>query len=228
MIVFTVLGYILLFILFVLLLVVLIPLKYKIRAYKDDKIGCRGEISWLWPMLKIDFDLGTTGSKAMTIRVLAFKKSIDIHKVEEARKKDKKEKSKLEKDFKRESPISIRDISKDLIEEIIYMIRDVFRNLKPDKFVIEGIYGFDDPYHTGLVIAVTSSVYPLIKDCSSIKLNPSYRESILEGRLELEGRLIFIVFIFIILKFMFTKPVRKIIKKIFRKKKEEKLYVKPI
>lgn len=72
-------------------------------------------------------------------------------------------------------------------------------------------FGFDDPYTTGQVLTWVSPFYGLY--AKNLQLIPVFGEKVLEGELELKGRIRIGTVIAIALRMLFDKNFRKLLKK---------------
>ena len=98
-------------------------------------------------------------------------------------------------------------------------IKELFYHIKPRKFKLEGRYGFEDPFYTGIALASINIMRPLFINYD-VNVNAVFEEDILEGSLLIKGRMVLIAVVFIALKTIFNKNVRKILFS-----REEKAYV---
>ncbi len=63
----------------------------------------------------------------------------------------------------------------------------LLRHLKPKKVNVKMVYGFDDPYYTGQVLAFLSMLYPFIGNSTTIV--PDFENQILKGSVYLKGKI---------------------------------------
>ncbi|ABR49079.1 hypothetical protein Amet_2929 [Alkaliphilus metalliredigens QYMF] len=232
MILLAILRYLLLFLLAILLLILIIPVDYHLMASKDLVVTFKGHIGWFWHLVKVDFTIINNSPKAIRIKLLGL--PISIHtsgeerktykKKQESKKPKKKKTTKKKVKYKNKFPLAWEHVTRELLDVIFLAIKRVLHHLKPKKFRLEGVYGFDDPYYTGIILAITSSLQPLFND-SPLEITPSFGETKLEGELEVHGRIIVILFLWIVLQLTLSKPIRKILKILFIKEKEEKKHV---
>lgn len=226
MIILKVLLYILLSILAVFLLVLLIPIDYHIMASKYEIVKYRGKVTLLWGMLQFSYGNDSLSSPHMIIKPLGIPISIDNSKVSSPQKSKVKISKKPEASLSRSKDklkLLLREINKELLFSLLDTIRKIFHFIRPKVFKLKAKYGLDDPYDNALLLAIITSFYPLLKDYE-VNLVPSFEDSVLEGELEIRGKIAVVLLLFILVKFMLSKPIRKIIK-IIRKNKEEKAYV---
>lgn len=84
-------------------------------------------------------------------------------------------------------------------------------HLLPGKIKGRVRFGFDDPYYTGQVLAAVSPFYGFY--ARSVSLEPVFDEAVLEGELEVKGRIRLASLIFIGLRMLANKNFRKLLKK---------------
>lgn len=72
-------------------------------------------------------------------------------------------------------------------------------------------FGFDDPYYTGQVLTAVSPFYGFY--AKSVSLEPVFDEAVLEGELEVKGRIRLATLIFIGLRMLANKNFRVLLKK---------------
>lgn len=83
----------------------------------------------------------------------------------------------------------------------------LLRHLKPKKTDIRLIYGFEDPYYTGQVLAAFSVLYPFIGGCTSV--TPDFERQILKGSVHLKGKIYLCHFVQIAWNLIWSKNVRQ-------------------
>ena len=81
------------------------------------------------------------------------------------------------------------------------------KHLRPRKLKGEVRYGLEDPYHTGLVLAGLSVLYPFLDERLSIY--PDFEKKVLEGQVCITGNMRAVVFLRIIIKLFFDKNVKQ-------------------
>lgn len=88
-------------------------------------------------------------------------------------------------------------------------------HIRPRKLKGNVTFGFDDPAHTGEALGVLGILYPMFPGKFSV--TPMFTESILEGWLEMRGRIYGIFFLVTGLQVLFDGHTIPIIKKFMRK-----------
>ena len=67
-------------------------------------------------------------------------------------------------------------------------------------------FGFEDPYITGKVLAGAAILYPFTAE--HIDLEPDFEQAIIEGDIEIKGRIRLIYFVVIGIKLILNKNIR--------------------
>lgn len=80
------------------------------------------------------------------------------------------------------------------------------RRLKPKKADVKLVYGFEDPYRTGQVLAGFSVLYPFIGEYTSI--TPDFENRVLKGSADIKGNLYAGHIVMLCLKLILSKNVR--------------------
>ncbi len=70
---------------------------------------------------------------------------------------------------------------------ILRQVKAILKHLLPQKLKADVVLGFDDPATTGQVLSVCSLLYMWYDD--SVNITPVFEESVLEGDVELKGRI---------------------------------------
>lgn len=87
----------------------------------------------------------------------------------------------------------------------------LFKHILPGRVKGRLKFGFDDPYTTGQVLTWVSPFYGLY--AKNLQLIPVFGEKVLEGELELKGRVRIGTVIAIALRMLFDKNFRKLLKR---------------
>lgn len=88
------------------------------------------------------------------------------------------------------------------------------RHILPRRMTGWFRFGFDDPYTTGRVLTILSPFYGLYAD--KVKLIPVFEESVLEGELQLKGRIRIGTVLVTAGRMLLDKNFRKILKKLWK------------
>ena len=83
----------------------------------------------------------------------------------------------------------------------------LLKHLKPKKADVKIVYGFDDPYYTGQVLAALSVLYPFIGGCTSV--TPDFEHQVLKGSAYLKGKICLWYFVQTAWNLIWNKNVRQ-------------------
>ncbi|HSL93125.1 MAG TPA: DUF2953 domain-containing protein [Bacillota bacterium] len=211
MIVIYVLLWLLLALLLLVLLVLTLAVDYSVRARaEDDELEFAARLSWAG-LLKASYTLDDklrVKLAGFTIKAdgvtSSWKKKADVRSEPEVEKKVAKKKSR-----RSGFPLGIR--------QAIGLAKDLLRYLRPRTLQADLKVGFDDPYHTGLMMAF---VYTALGHVSSVKITPVFDEAVLSGSFLMEGRVRPVALVFIALR-TFGPVFLGNIKRKFTRKREE-------
>jgi len=105
------------------------------------------------------------------------------------------------------------DEIKFLLEKLLIIIKDILKKIKPDKILLTGELGFEEPHETGYVCAFETCVSKLLKLDSNIKYN--FEKNIRDIELILNGKSNLLVILILVLKYVLDKELRNFVKKNF-------------
>jgi len=238
MIILKVLGYCLLFLSTLILLMIIIPIKYNIEGSKYDDVNLLCRISLYAGILQMKLNIQNLQYIKVIIRILGYPLSREIN-LKGLRNKDSvdmdvnieaynnKAEKKAESNYKiknyRKKDNFFSFINKDTIFECFKLLKKTWNSIKPNLLYVKLDYGFDDPYYTAMICAYLSAFDSLLKEYT-VNITSTFSEPKLEGEFKIKGRIAIITLLYILIRFMVSYPIRSIIKKIIRKKKEEKRY----
>lgn len=195
-----------------------IPFGYMFVGKKYEAVAVRSNVSWLFGLVMVTFkkNMGSKGYMVLQLCGLNFKL-----KPQEKKNREKgKEKEKGNKKKNRKKPTGIlRFFNKEFTGLILKAFIDLFNIVKPKRFYLEGRFGFEDPYHTGIASALLNILRQQLR-MIPINAHAVFDEEVLEGKLLISGRIMLIRVVYIALKLYLNKHVRSLIKP-----KEEKSYV---
>lgn len=194
-----------------LLSILVVPLKYKLTAYiyKEDEEDIwhaeyTGILKLLMGFIIIKF-IYNKKNPDLQIKLLG------LQIVNKTITKGKKKANKKEKDNRKHEFQGL-----DFIKKFWTYLKDIIKVIKPKIFDVEGFYGFDDPSVTGAVCAVSGMLKPLIPFCR-VNLTPVFDEESCNVKALIDGGFSMIKAIYMSLRFIFRKDIRKII---FKKHKK--------
>ena len=99
------------------------------------------------------------------------------------------------------------EIHRNAFFTVLTEVKRLLRSLRPKKIEGSVEFGFDDPAHTGYVLAAVSMIYPLIGEYTDIR--PDFEHKILKGRLLAEGKIRLLYFLVPAWNLYFNKDVKK-------------------
>lgn len=198
------------------MVIILNDIKYKIElTYRQCKINYGVRMSLFLSVISI-IAKGTNENIEVFVKILFFKK-------------------KLKTDFKqhRQNKIRIEGDMEDTSFHIINTIEVISRHkehlgkfisiIKPKYVKIEGIYGFEDPYITGILSGFIGAI-SLLLPAHSIKLNPDFFNKVFNLEVKVEGKTRIILLIVITLKFLICNAYENVMTKLKAKfKKRSKM-----
>ena len=90
------------------------------------------------------------------------------------------------------------------------MLVSVLKHMAPKRVKGKIHFGLDKPSATGKILGYASAFYPLYAD--DIQIEPDFENKVIEGNLDLKGRIQLYIFVFWALRMILCKDVRKLIK----------------
>lgn len=96
-------------------------------------------------------------------------------------------------------------------------IGKILHHIMPRTVKGELVFGFEDPYTTGQLLAGICAFYPLYQD--HILISPMFDQEILEGELTVKGRIYTFVFVYLAVKLYFDSNIKFVINR-FQHKEE--------
>jgi hypothetical protein len=209
------------FILILLAALLFIPFNYLFAGRKYETASVRSSVGWIFGLVKLTYkkSLYSKGIVALQVCGLTFnlkpvKKAIESESKEKNQKKARKRNEK-----KNESQSSLRFLDKSFINLVFKAFIELLDHIKPKQFYLEGRFGFEDPYYTGITSAFLNILHPKLQQYR-INARAVFDEEVLEGKLFISGRIVLVKAAVIALKLYFNKNFRNVLKP-----KEEKLYV---
>jgi hypothetical protein len=198
-----IIEYILLFCLSVIILILFVPIFFRLQVRKYNDLVLCVKVNWLFIPFYCCIEKRGNQKPVTIVRILGLKVPIG----RERAKKKKKEKIKKEKKFDFRALLNRPFLTKDF-----QFIKKVLKHIVPQEFRVRLSYGFDNPANTGILcgfIALFSAYF----SGYDIYLNPIFDQEILEGELFLKGRIFCFVITYYILQLVLSKTFRKTIKK---------------
>ncbi len=223
--------------LFILLLVLFVPVRYKAAFKQDDDFRAEAVISYLLHAISLhivkesDFEVYL---KILGIRIRRFEKAkdkpeesiennptADNDKKSEAKviKGDKSEKKKTDKKKafdinKLEKYIDFlnEDSTKNTFRTCCKRLGNLLKIVAPKKFKAEVTYGLEDPSITGKILAIYNILY--IYFDKHLLLHPVYDDSIVKSKGYLKGRIFTVSVLIQLILVIADKDCRKFYKEV--------------
>jgi len=203
--------------LLLLILIILTPVKYDLRGYVREKF-C-GDIKIGIGLFDFLIKWAAGGNNTYTFRAAGLtllKKPFVISKNTES-------KSKKPPLPKKEQGGSLRDmisfLDKGFLESALRAIRDIFHHSSPQVMELKGVWGFSDPYDTGLLAAAQAVISGVIP---GIQVAPDFTREVRDLNVLVKGRIRPATLLFYGVRFIVSSPVRPVMKKLWQKGKNKK------
>jgi hypothetical protein len=213
-----VLGGVLALLLLLLALIVLIPFWGEARARHPDPTEAVALVRWFWGAIQVRFGLGEDGARG-ELRLLGF---LRFKLWPSKKKKKKKKKKEKKKKPKKEKPSLRERLEQGVPPYTMVAVRRLVRALRL-QLRAQGIYGFDEPMHTGLSVGAWESLRPhLPREAICLELTPDYTGAALEGEVQLQLRVWVLALAWTGLTFFLSREGRAFWRALRRQKKEQK------
>ena len=194
--------------LLILMIILFIPFKYFMNGKIDDIIGGHTEVRWIFGLVKVivykyedepQIKISICGLNVYSRKLI---EENNEKKVEKASKKKRKK-----KEFK-----SKRNIGRNLLVEFFKYFKDIINIVKPKYFKISGVYGFEDPSLTGMLLGIISIIKGAVPK-AQIYVEPDFEEELINIDVEINGDIKACVICYRTLKLIIKKEVRKFLLK---------------
>lgn len=205
----------LLALLLLLILIILTPVKYDLRGYVQEKF--RGDVKIGIGLFDFLIKWAAGGNNTFTLRAAGLtllNKPLGISKNTESKSKEppspKKEQGKSFRDM-------INFLNKGFLKSALRVIRDIFRHSSPQVMELKGVWGFSDPYDTGLLAAVQAMLPGVIP---GIRVEPDFTGEVRDLNVLVKGRIRPATLLFYGVRFIVSPPVRPVMRKLWGKRKK--------
>ncbi len=197
---------ILLLLIIVITTFLLIPFYYEFIFNVDEGIDLSFKIRWAKIFAVKGF---FSNREEKNIELLLFNKSIKLHsKVE--KKGDKKKPRKRKKNAKHSNNRGqIKEVlDKDFIYETIKYLKKITEILKPKNINLSIVYGFEDPFATGIASGFIYSIKSLLLK-GDIMAYPCFEEEVFELNANLDGKICLGSLFIRTISYIMNKKIRK-------------------
>ncbi|MGI5851748.1 MAG: DUF2953 domain-containing protein [Clostridiales bacterium] len=210
MMVFQILIYLMLLLISILMLMLVMPIYYGFSGTKEDMliIGVEvfGPLKWMHLVFKTE-DMTTS---ELNLRFLGIPIRF------RGRKKHFPDGEKTKMDIKNVKNHKKRqEAGRELFMKIFELSTMILKHIKPRRFELKGRYGFNDPYHTGILCALVNSIIPNGKK-NNVDLIPVFDEEIIEGNFILEGYIVPGYLFYLFIKIIVLPKIKKASRLFFR------------
>lgn len=100
--------------------------------------------------------------------------------------------------------------NKEVIKGILAALKKMGCHILPNRLLGRVEFGLEDPYQMGQILAVLGVLMPIYQD--KLEVYPDFEEEKLKGDFSCKGRIIPGYLLFYLLKLLFNKEVRRVIK----------------
>lgn len=182
------------------------PFSFTMMVRRDEKNHFTAGVSWLWGglTLKVENGSGTLLAGSFALKKILFEQLATARK-----KKAQTKKSKSKKSFRSITAFKIKEyLNTELITFLLKTLRQIWATL---SIKLEGnaTFGFEDPALTGLTYGFMAAI-GLSGQHPGLKLTPDFLEPGFEGFLSVRGRLTVGTMLFILGRFLLSRPVRRL------------------
>ncbi len=219
------LGYFLLIIFALLLVILVIPFRYKFYLSKKTSLKLFFKLAWLFNSAALvivkneDLTYSTyfeifkarivikkqakTNENEITKEIEPENTRLNLQKKQSAKSEKRKKKKK-----RRQLEVS-QFLNRNFLQKVVKMVCDLLRWLQPDKFKVFLKIGFADPCNTGILAAVCYSIG--LTEVRGFGIRPIFEEEVFEGIVSVRGRINIGALLYIVGKFILSKPVLNIL-----------------
>lgn len=208
-------GILLLVIILLALFFLFVPCSYTLRGGYEDRFWTDFRIRFSSLFIirgSWDSDLKSPGLLKVMLVIAGF--TVTLH-PEKWSKKDTKQEVKEKKDLP--FRVFVQSTDRELLRSGMNLLYDILRILRPDKIVLKGKIGFDEPHFTGWLAALKS----LINAFSSggwFDLEPVWQEEYYELSFFVEGKVVMGAVALKAARFMLARRTRKFMKVVKKEK----------
>ena len=205
LIIFKILIIVLCVLLSILLLVLFIPFEYFLNGKINDSAEGTVEIRWIFGLFRI---IICKYEEKPEIRIIIC--GLNVYNKKLIKKINAKKHKKPKKEARPR-----RSIGKKLIIELFNYFKDIINIVKPKYFRIRGVYGFEDPSLTGMLLGVISIIKGAVPN-AQIYVEPVFEEETINLEAEIYGDIKGCVVCYRTIKLIIKKDVRR---NLFKKSK---------
>ncbi len=188
MIILYILGITLLVIIGLCLLVLIIPIRYKLDGGYADLFWLNASLRCS-PLVIVRGNIKSAPQAEQHVQLVLLGIPITMHPEKWKSKEDKPEKEKNKQSKKKSGSGLFKILDRDLRVRGVGLVGDLLRILKPDRLELNGKIGFDEPHLTGWLAAVCHSLQYCCKN-TLINIEPFWEEEHYDLNFLLDGKII--------------------------------------
>ncbi|MBO4377025.1 MAG: hypothetical protein J5811_07015 [Lachnospiraceae bacterium] len=193
-----IIGFVLLGILALILLILIIPFKYRITGFKDDE-------TYLVKAYLFCFKLFDSSKKKVK-----KEKPKPKEEQKEEKEEEESEKKSIFSKIKDNKDLLLSDETKALIEKTILEVKHLLKHLLPRKISGYIDYSLGSPENTGYVMALAGMIRPDI--LTKVRISPDFEnDSYVRLNLKAKGHFVLIYILIIALRILLNKQTRQLI-----------------
>jgi len=210
-IIFLILQYLLLALLVLLVMVLFVPVVYTLDGIKNEHYFFSFRISWLWKILSIL--INKEENQAVNNCIVIFGFPISINNIRKKKQRAKIGGREKQKRSKKGNTKYFGLFQQSFLKQLFKFLRRLFRHILPRKYRFHLTYGCADAADTGMLAGFIAILWPYIPH-DDIVMHPVFDREVIQGELNLEGRIVIAVIFYYFLQFYFAEGIRQIIRKI--------------
>lgn len=203
------------FILILLALILFVPILYALEGIKQDDYFFSADICWLWKLLGIR--VKKEENKRIETHLSLFGITIPVKSMKGSKRREKKKETSKLKRLKKRGTRFVTVFHRPFLRALLMLVRRLLWHILPKKYRIHLIYGCADPADTGILAGILSMVLTSIPNRDMIIIQPVFDDEIIQGEINIKGRIILAVIIYSFLRFYFARGIRQAIREIRKK-----------
>ncbi len=183
-----------------LILILVLPLSFALQVRRDEENHFAASASWLGAALQVENTSGTLMAGPFTLKKICFERAGSVNK--------HKKKALLKKADRSKKSSNVQYLNAELITSFFKSLRQAWAALSV-KVEGKAVFGFEDPALTGLTYGFMSAA-GLSNRHPGLTLIPDFLEPCFAGYLSVRGRFTVGRLLFIAVKFLLSRPARRL------------------
>lgn len=207
------LGIILLIIILIIVIILLTPYTYIIHGDNMEMTQVELSVFCFFKRLGLTVTIYSINDTEVRFHLFNYSKRINFgHEKKEQKIKNKTIEKKIKNEKKKSNDKTSKKWSNvmtfDLIQAVIKLIKNIFKEVLPNHYFIDLKIGFYDPMYTGILYGLYIQFITMVKT-KNIVMEPIFNQETLKFKVSIEGRIWLIMIIGDLLKFIISSSVRK-------------------